>query len=178
MATPGQRPYNAAMSNVYLRLAASARTATLLALALSACGSLTGDTVDSGASDSGADSRVVVIDPEGPNVDPRCQPINENTDQVRNSIMSLVVRELSTSDDAVYESFLTDLSHHSPEVLGYHHPFYRDCLKSCDIGDPYYLGLFSENILLENCSGNQIRTWRLPGILLPPGRQEFPGPRE
>jgi hypothetical protein len=65
----------------------------------------------------------------------------------------LVVRQLFKEDDSVYEEFLTALSLHSPSVLAYHYPFYREIIASCNIGEAFYAGLFSSNQLIAVLPG-------------------------
>ncbi|MDZ4715807.1 MAG: GNAT family N-acetyltransferase [Cytophagales bacterium] len=58
-----------------------------------------------------------------------------------------VVRQLTQNDDVVLEFFLNELSTNDPTVMGYHYPFYRNVLHACQIGEPFYLGLFLDSML-------------------------------
>ncbi|MGH9438982.1 MAG: GNAT family N-acetyltransferase [Terriglobia bacterium] len=62
--------------------------------------------------------------------------------------MGISVRQLSPLDDGAMINFLDELGQESPSVLGYHYPFYRDVLESAGIGEPIYLGAYSENALV------------------------------
>ncbi|ACB33667.1 hypothetical protein Lcho_1399 [Leptothrix cholodnii SP-6] len=54
--------------------------------------------------------------------------------------MSVSVEDLSPENDAQVCAFLDALGRHTPEVLAYHYPFYRDMLAQVGAGTPVYLG--------------------------------------
>tara|TARA_B110000971_G_scaffold21661_1_gene19631 strand:- start:4715 stop:5749 length:1035 start_codon:yes stop_codon:yes gene_type:complete len=60
---------------------------------------------------------------------------------------------LSKKFDSKLEMFLTDLSHYSTCVLGYHYPFYRDMLEHIGVGEPYSIGLFEDDEIVAYLPG-------------------------
>ncbi len=60
---------------------------------------------------------------------------------------------LNENADIELTQFLDKLSLSENAVLGYHYPFYGKMLKSIEIGEPFYLGLYDKNELVAFLPG-------------------------